>query len=289
MSYLKRYQKVIEYIERHLSQPMTLDLLCQKACLSKFHFHRQFQALFGCTLAVYIKRQRMRRALHQLYFRKQMRVIDIALENGYENPESFSRAFKEILGVSPSQFRKEADWNLCQSLIDQLNLGSIFMAESQKSDDWKVERVDFPKIRLAVLEHLGDPKNVMQSVAKFIDWRISSQLLPRDARLFNLIYDDPEKVAAEDFRLDIAAETKVNIPDKYTEMVEKSIAAGRCARIRHVGSDKNMAEKIYYLYSQWMINSGETLRDAPLFFEWIAMYPDVPENEQVVDIYLPIE
>lgn len=60
----------------------------------------------GTRVAQYILLLRLRRAGCQLAFDRQAKVIDIALEAGFENPESFTRAFRNTFGKSPSTFRK---------------------------------------------------------------------------------------------------------------------------------------------------------------------------------------
>lgn len=71
-------------------------------------------------------------------------------------------------------------------------------------------------------------------------------------------------------------------------VITKSIAAGRCAVIRHIGSDDALSKIINHLYSQWSPQSAEELRDYPLFFERIILFPDVSEAEITTDIYLPL-
>ena len=59
--------------------------------------------------------------------------------------------------------------------------------------------------------------------------------------------------------------------------------------IRHIGSDDAIGEVVSFLYTQWLAESAFELRDFPLYFERVSFFPDVPENEMITDIYLPIE
>ena len=67
-----------------------------------------------------------------------------------------------------------------------------------------------------------------------------------------------------------------------------TIPAGRCALLRHVGSDDQLGRSIRYLYANWLPASGEELRDFPLFMRRVTFFPDVPDSEAVTDIYLPL-
>jgi len=71
-------------------------------------------------------------------------------------------------------------------------------------------------------------------------------------------------------------------------VVEFNIPAGRCAMLRHVGSDDQLGRSISHLYSNWLPGSDEELRDFPLFMQRLAFFPDVPDSEAVTDIYLPL-
>jgi AraC family transcriptional regulator len=104
-TYHSRFCKVLEYIDTHLGENLTVDCLSNVAAFSKYHFHRQFSELFGISVCKYVQLTRLKRASYQLVFRDWMPIIDISLASGYENHESFSRAFKKSMGQTPSEFR----------------------------------------------------------------------------------------------------------------------------------------------------------------------------------------
>ena len=53
-------------------------------------------------------------------------------------------------------------------------------------------------------------------------------------------------------------------------------------------SDDTLDQSVAYLYVEWLPASGEALRDAPLLFQRVRFYPDVPEHEAVTDVLLPL-
>ncbi len=71
-------------------------------------------------------------------------------------------------------------------------------------------------------------------------------------------------------------------------MVGKTLAGGRYAVLRHAGSDDTLDQTVAYLYAEWLPASGEEPRDAPLLFQRVRFYPDVPEHEAVTDVLLPL-
>lgn len=91
-AYVGRFQRVCRYIARHLDEPLSLETLSAIAHSSPYHFHRQFSAYTGIPLYRYIQWLRLRRACWRLAFNPRDKVIDIALDAGFQNAESFSRA-----------------------------------------------------------------------------------------------------------------------------------------------------------------------------------------------------
>ena len=103
-AYAERLGKVFDYIDEHLAEDLSVERLSRVANFSKFHFHRQFSQYTGISVTRYIQLMRLKRASYRLAF-GDIRIIDIAMEAGFENPESFSRAFKSAFDQTPSQFR----------------------------------------------------------------------------------------------------------------------------------------------------------------------------------------
>lgn len=288
--YLARFQKVLDYIEHHSDQDLRVEALSAVAAFSKFHFHRQFSALFGVSVFHYAQLSRLKRAAHQLAFRQDS-ILDIALDNGYEGADSFSRAFKNCVGQTPSAFRKQPQWDAWHAIYQPIStLRNQHMQASLDLSAIKV--VDFPTTAIAAFEHRGDPHRIGDSIRQFIAWRKEHKLAPKHYATFNLLHNNPAEVAAEEFRLDLACainsadEVKV---DAAAGIVIKTIPGGRYAVLRHHGSDDLLAQSIQFLYGVWLPQSEENLRDFPLFVQRVKFFPDVAEAETISDIFLPIE
>ncbi len=153
-----------------------------------------------------------------------------------------------------------------------------------------VKIVDFPETQVALLAHRGDPALLNDSALRFIEWRKQSGLSPKDtSRTFGVAYDDPDATEPEQFRFDICGEVSERVPPNPQGVVNGIIPGGRCAVARHLGSHDHIGESIYPLYREWLPQSGEELRDFPLFFHYLNLVPDVAEHELVTDIYVPLK
>ena len=153
----------------------------------------------------------------------------------------------------------------------------------------QIRIVDFPATRVAALEHRGDPNRIGDTIRSFIEWRRRSALPPRLSATFNIAYDDPEQTPPEDFRFELCAATDKEIPPNAAGVAGKVIPGGRCAVLRHVGSDDTLPNSVRYLYREWLPNSEEEPRDFPLYFQRVSFFPDVPEHEAITDIFLPLK
>jgi AraC family transcriptional regulator len=287
-AYRARFQKVLAYIDAHLSDDLSLDRLSAVAAFSKYHFLRQFSELFGIGVYRYIQMTRLKRASHQLAFRDDQAITDVALDSGYDNAESFSRAFKKNIGQTPTEFRKQPQWSPWHATYQPLAELRTLHMQSQPQPH-QVTLVDVEETRIAVLEHRGDPNLLGDSIRSFIAWRKQHHLPPSRHATFNLLYDDPEQVDPADYRFDLCVSTEQDIEDNPLGIVSKTIPAGRCAVLRHIGSDDTLGQSVAYLYSEWLPQSGEEPRDFPLYLQRVRFFPDVPEHEAIVDIFLPLK
>jgi AraC family transcriptional regulator len=87
-----------------LDQPLQLSAIAREACLSPYHFHRSFTKSFGETPQRYLTRHRLEKAAYLLEYSTDS-ITEICLETGFENPASFSSAFRKQFGTSPRQYR----------------------------------------------------------------------------------------------------------------------------------------------------------------------------------------
>ncbi len=282
-----RLRQVLAYIDRHLETRLSVAQLSERASLSKYHFHRQFAGYFGIGVYRYIQLCRLQRAAYRLAFRHQS-VIEIALESGYQGPAAFARAFKRQVGQTPLEFRQRPQWAAWSAIYRPLQqLRRVHMNPTPRGD--QVTIVHFPETHLAVLEHHGAPQQLGDTIRRFIAWRKQHQLSPKVSATFNILYNDPEQVAAAQYRLDLGVATPYHPTADDNGMVSKTLPGGRCARLRHSGADTTLRDSIRYLYTEWLPHSGEGLRDFPIFLQRIHFFPDVAESAAVTDIYLPLD
>ena len=105
MSSLERMNLALAYIEDNLDDEIDYTEVERLALCSEYHYRRMFSFLAGITLSDYIRRRRLTLAAFDL-LREDTRVIDTAIKYGYNSPDSFTRAFANLHGVTPTEARR---------------------------------------------------------------------------------------------------------------------------------------------------------------------------------------
>lgn len=98
-------QDVIDYIETHVDEPMTIEHVADAMGYSRYYLHRLFDICTGMSMSDYLMRRRMQVARTELS--SGIRILDLAIKYGYQSERSFRRAFLTIFQSPPSKLRHE--------------------------------------------------------------------------------------------------------------------------------------------------------------------------------------
>lgn len=285
-NYNARMQRVLDYIDRHINDDLDLETVSRVAAFSKFHFHRQFTAVFGLSVHRYVQLARMKRASHRLASKES--VTDIAMDAGYEAPDAFARAFRQRFGQSPSSFRKSPNWGAWLMAFGPLdNARKKLMQIIFTPDDVTIR--DVPPTPVAIMEHRGDRATLGDTIQRFIAWRKAAGLSPETSPTFNIFRSERTPAVAADYSMDICVGTDRPIAPDDEQMRAGVIPGGRCAVLRYPGNTNNLEPAALYLYRDWLPASGEETRDFPIYCQRrLSFSPDAPVPETVVELFLPL-
>jgi AraC family transcriptional regulator len=100
-----RLCRVLEFIERHMEEDLTIDSLAAAACLSKYHFSRAFRVATGTSPMRYLKKRRLEMAKEMLSGDGGT-LTEIALLCHFSSQANFSRAFRSAVGFTPGRYRR---------------------------------------------------------------------------------------------------------------------------------------------------------------------------------------
>ncbi len=94
----------ITYIEAHLPEPLSLEILAHACGYSPFHFQRLFQAEVGLTPAAYVRKRRISEVVRSLD-KGEGNIAELAFRWGFNSKENFTRAFRKEHGILPTEYR----------------------------------------------------------------------------------------------------------------------------------------------------------------------------------------
>ncbi|MDR0293712.1 MAG: AraC family transcriptional regulator [Oscillospiraceae bacterium] len=106
MGNFEQIKEALEYIDNHLDEPMSFESLAKHFHFSPYYFHRMFSVITGKAIAAHIRDRRLMRACTRLADTDGS-ILGIGLDYGYHSAQSFSRAFRNAYGLSPSDYRRQ--------------------------------------------------------------------------------------------------------------------------------------------------------------------------------------
>lgn len=105
MSYPLNVKAIICYIEAHIKdEKFSYNELERCIGFSNAYIRELFSKNAGCSLAKYVRMRKVKCSAYELLY-TDMSIIDIAYLYGFSNPETYTRAFNKIIGMTPSTFR----------------------------------------------------------------------------------------------------------------------------------------------------------------------------------------
>lgn len=112
-------------------------------------------------------------------------MTGIALDAGYEAPDSFARAFRRSLGQSPSAFREEPDWSAwARVMVPLAEARNRIMQQTLRIEDVTIaEEAQTP---IGYMAHRGEPQRLGETIRRFIAWRKETGARSRPCDLHDL-------------------------------------------------------------------------------------------------------
>jgi len=287
--YRARIDRVVDHIRENPAGDLSLEALARVALFSPYHFHRLFKAQVGETLNQFVRRTRIERAAVLMRSAPERTLSSIALEAGFAALASFSRAFKEVYGISPSRWDRQT--RLQVRKIDQAEGEFPVYTEDEFREMerlFPVRVVDVPPIRVAYVRTLDSyAKGAFQrTYDTLMEWVGDASL--EGGRVFAMSHDDPDVTPSAQCRLDVAYEVHEEI-DASGAVGIRTLPAARMAQARCTGDFINVHKVWEYLYRFWLPRSRWEPADHPS----IELFRTRPEDwwrDQVVDLdaWIPV-
>lgn len=100
--------KVVTFVIKRVGQSdASIESLASDMCITRGYLNRKLKTITGMTAQQYVQRIRMEQARLILESRTEVTVVDLAMQCGFEDSASFTRAFRRVFGKTPSQYRED--------------------------------------------------------------------------------------------------------------------------------------------------------------------------------------
>jgi AraC family transcriptional regulator len=241
--YKHRLLQAQRWLETHLDEPIDSAAISQAAHFSVHHFHRIFSAQIGESVMQYVRRLRLERAARVLRL-GEARLIDVALQAGYDSHEAFTRAFAAHFGVPPSVFRDQTDVT-----------GAAWQRAEPAVPAVPVHVSVYPAIQAAFMRQRGSYAKVGLLWQRLLQWAESRGLLSSRFALYGLCPDDPEVTPEALLRFDACITVPPDFaPDGTVSLTE--IPSGTYAVGIHRGPYTRLNETYIDVIGRWLPDSG---------------------------------
>lgn len=290
-NYREKIIRVLLYIQKNLDEPISLDQLSELAFLSPYHFHRVFRGMVGEAVKEHIRRLRLERSAQHLTGTDRP-IIRIALDAGYETHESFSRAFRDMFGKSPSQYRKEKKPFFSNSVPNRVHYDpeqnfNSFVPNDTGGAIMDVEVINFQPIRVAFARHVGPYQDCGFAWEKICGWAGPKGLLKPDTRFIGICHDDPHVTPQEKIRYDACITVDEAIQPEG-EIGIQEIEGGRHAVGVHKGPFEGLSEFYARLCGEWISKHEFELKFAPSVEVYLNDPDKTPPEELLIEIRVPL-
>jgi AraC family transcriptional regulator len=313
--YIERVNAVIDYIEAHLADDLTLARLADVAHFSPYHFHRVFSMLVGETLSRFISRLRVERAATLLVQHPDRSITAVGTDCGFTNPSSFARAFKEAFGMSATEWRNagyldyqrepgesirdvignigsvKADYGIADAAFDPVSGATVWQVRGGSLGPITVTIEEVPSLHVAYVRHTGRYQGLGEVFAdlfaRLMTWAQPRGLVHAESSLLALYHDNPS--ITEDDRLRVSVGITVPPETETSGEVGQMEVDGGTYAIGHFDlGEQDYPEAWYTLAGGWLPDSGYEPDDRLPYERYFVGRRAGDPNRQIVDICLPV-
>jgi len=305
IEYRSRINRVMDYIDRHINQPLDLKTIADVANFSPFHFHRVFTFLIGETPIDYIQRLRVERAAWKLRESEPLSITEIAYDCGFGSISLFSRTFKKYFGITPSRFIKEEkpvysqggklfskNGQILRKNMKHDTLQEIDLCISESNNIYfmkvNIEVKEMPEMKAIYVRHIGAFNQIGAAYEKLFKWAYPRGLyIPNISKGASVIHDDPSVTEMQKLRQSacIIIEEDVKVDGEIGKL---TIPGGKYA-VGHFELGFSDFEKAWNSMCNWFVESGYQQGDGCTYELYHNDYTTHPEQKHIVDICIPIK
>lgn len=272
--YQQKINQVLDYISFNLHKPLPLSVVANAINVSERQLLRIMSlGLNNESLSAYIARQRIERAV--MYMQTQeTSLTELAEKVGYNNAQSFSKAFKKQFGVSPKKYLSLLKSRL-SNCVD--NKQTILSSERYTEEDLEL-------VYIRIVGKYGNENPYKLAWNKLLAFLTENDALSEKTRFIGISFDDPNVTEHEKCRFYACATIHQKI-SPTREFGTIQLPKGAYA----VYSLKGSYTGLQALYDNINVNFKHHLRHGLAFEEYLNSPHNTKEDNLLTKIFIPIK
>lgn len=298
----QRINLVLDYIRTHPTADLSVSELARVAAFSPFHFHRIFTAVVGETVAQYVLRTRLERAVALLKAGPTLPILSAAVESGFQSASAFSRAFRQRYGIPARRWNRRDALVLSESLNGNSSKNRQFLVMFPRYSTEElavfgasvmVDLEVLPDLPLAYIRVANSyqPNGVTGAYERLLMWARCEQIDPLTCSLWGMSQDDPDITPLELCRYDIClvlSETDYARLMPTDEVHLRRFPACTLATLRVQGDIWEIDRASQYLYRYWLPRSRTEPANLPAIERYHRHPAEVGWEWYDIDCSIPI-
>jgi len=272
----QRINEILFQIHFDISKEHSVQSLSKSASMSPFHFNRVFKKIVGESVHAYIRRVRLEHCANALLFNPNSTINEIFSEVGFISNSSFTHAFKEYFGCTPSKWRE----------IDT----PVHINENIEAINPLHVEIDYvEKKRVAYVRHRGYNKSIKEAWQRMEEWCCQNGLDFSTLPMIGLHHSNPNIVKKEDCYYVACLELDSEFVHFYSGGVGiMEIPRMFCAKFSLVGKYGDLMKYMDYIYYEWLPNSKYEKVHLPSMAHYHKNHFIREDEKFELDFYVPI-
>jgi AraC family transcriptional regulator len=272
-------EKALWFIENELGDELTLDRISDNCAMTRFGLSRIFSVNTGWPVMRYVRARRLTRAARTL-MQGAPDILRVALDAGYGSHEAFTRAFRELFGITPDDVRTRR------------SLNGLTLVEPLRMKELKIVPLAAPRFEVGgrlLIAGMSDRFTFETNEGIPALWQTFIPYIGNiPGQVNGVTYGvccNPDADGGFEYVAGVEVKSRDRLPASL-RCVE--VEPQRYAVFQHGGHVSTLHQTFYSIWNGWLPESGFEAADAPEFERYSEDFDPVA-GTGVIEIWLPIK
>jgi AraC family transcriptional regulator len=283
---------MLRYIDANIKENLNVEKLAARAGFSPYHFFLVFQWEVGYSIMEYVRNRRLFYAASELTSGR--RIVDIAVDYGFETHSGFSKAFRRYFGCAPEKYREHASFNVpklpvLEKTKQYISGGIVMEPKLVKKEAIKLAGFAIKTTKKCGQSNVEIPKFWQEYLADGRCKKLHDETFLEKHAEYGACFSVNMETGDMEYIIGVEVKKDHDVPDVYhvCTLPEALYAVFTTPPANGETFVSSIQGTWNYIYSEWFPSSGYEFDSNGVDFE---LYDERSMNEtgKVIDIYIPV-